>query len=461
MPDALRDRGRRALPPLPPLSRRARWALGAIVGVGAVLRVLWALRAEPPTELRDPVLYSILAEHLANGDGYTYGDQPDQGVTAYYPPGYPLALAAVLWTVRLVADASAFDVAVWLNVVLSLATIVLVFALGRRLAGVGVGLVAAACWALWPNLVFHSGVVLTETLFLFLLVLALLLALGAPEAAARPGVARLVAVGVVFGLALLVRPVSAVLGPVFVVLWWRAGARAALWRLALLGAVTVAVLVPWSVRSTLAMDAPVLLSLNVGDNLCIGHNPDADGGFGDLGEHCYAASELRRPEAETRRNSENVDRALTYIRENPGTTLRRTVSKARITLEDDSDGLAASEDYGARPIVSSGTRDALRRVANGWYAAVCVAAVGGAVVAVRRRDPAPRFLFLVVGGLAQLVSPLLTFGDPRFKMPLYPTLAVCAAVGVVWAWERWRRPAPAEPAAGGDPAPVPAAGARG
>src|SRR5690606_6925456 len=149
----------------------------------------------------------------------------------------------------------------------------------------------------------------------------------------------------------------------------------------------------WSVRSTLAMDAPVLLSLNVGDNLCIGHNPDADGGFGDLGEHCYAASELRRPEAETRRNSENVDRALTYIRENPGTTLRRTVSKARITLEDDSDGLAASEDYGARPIVSSGTRDALRRVANGWYAAVCVAAVGGAVVAVRRRDPAPRFLF--------------------------------------------------------------------
>src|SRR5690606_16726263 len=91
----------------------------------------------------------------------------------------------------------------------------------------------------------------------------------------------------------------------------------------------------------------------------------------------------------------------------------------------------------------------------------CVAAVGGAVVAVRRRDPAPRFLFLVVGGLAQLVSPLLTFGDPRFKMPLYPTLAVCAAVGVVWAWERWRRPAPAEPAAGGDPAPVPAAAARG
>jgi hypothetical protein len=69
----------------------------------------------------------------------------------------------------------------------------------------------------------------------------------------------------------------------------------------------------------------------------------------------------------------------------------------------------------------------------------------------------PWGLFLVVGGLAQLISPLLTFGDPRFKMPLYPTLAICAAVGVVWAWARWRGQAPTAPEAGTDRAPVPAA----
>jgi hypothetical protein len=57
-------------------------------------------------------------------------------------------------------------------------------------------------------------------------------------------------------------------------------------------------------------------------------------------------------------------------------------------------------------------------------------------VLVRRPDPGRRGLFLVVVGVVQLASPLATFGDPRFKMPLYPTLAVCAAVAAVAAADR-------------------------
>ncbi len=331
--------------------------LAGIVAVGAVLRVVWALKAQQPGELRDPVLYLILGDHVAAGDGFTYGFEADQGTSAYYPPGYPVALGGVAWLVRLVAsDAAIFDVAIWFNVVLSVATIGLVFVLARRVAGDRAGLAAAAIWALWPNLVFHSGIVLTETLFLFLLVALLIVLLGDAAAAAAPGRARLVVVGVLFGLTLLVRPVSVVMAPVLLVLWWGRGARAALGRLALVGGVTLAVLVPWSVRSTLAMDAPVLMSLNFGDNLCLGHNPGASGGFGDLGAYCYTADDLQRPESETRRQSENIDLALTYIREHPGTTLSRTPSKLRITLQDDYDGLRVAEDFGARPLFSSSTR---------------------------------------------------------------------------------------------------------
>jgi hypothetical protein len=399
--------------------------------VGTVLRIAWALRAQEPVELRDPVLYLILGENLASGDGYTYGPGADQGTTAYYPPGYPLALGAVIWVVRLLpGDVAAFDIAIWFNVALSVATIGLVFVLARRLAGDRVGLVAAGIWALWPNLIFHSGIVLTETLFLFLLVLMLVLLLGDAEAARAPGHARLVAVGVLFGAALLVRPVSAVVGPVLIVLWWGAGARAALWRLALVGAVTVAVMVPWSIRSTLAMDEPVAMSLNLGDNLCLGHNPGATGGFGDLGAHCFTAEGMTRPESETVRQSENIDLALTYIRENPGETLRRTPSKLRITLESDDDGLEVAEDFGERPLVSPETRDRLELAATGFYFAVAIAAVAGGVTLLRRPDPARRAWFLVLAGAAQLVSPLLTFGDARFKMPIYPTLVVLAAVAV-------------------------------
>jgi hypothetical protein len=42
----------------------------------------------------------------------------------------------------------------------------------------------------------------------------------------------------------------------------------------------------------------------------------------------------------------------------------------------------------------------------------------------------------VLAGAVQLVAPLATFGDARFKMPLYPTLAVCAAVALATLWDR-------------------------
>jgi 4-amino-4-deoxy-L-arabinose transferase-like glycosyltransferase len=444
---------------VPPLDRRARWILAGIVAVGAVLRVVWALQAESPVALRDPLLYLVLSDHLASGDGYSYGPGPEQGATAYYPPGYPVLLGAVVWAVRLLpGGVSTFGVAVGLNVVLSVAGIGLVFVLARRLAGPAAGLVAAGIWALWPNLVFHSGIVLTETLFLFLLLLLLIVALGHPTAARAPGSRRLVAIGVLFGLCVLVRPVTLVAAPAFLVLWWGPAVRTVLWRAAVALAATVAVMLPWAIRSTVVMDAPVALSLNLGDNLCLGHNPGASGGFGDLAAYCYTGEGLRRPEYETRRQSENISRSLRYIRDEPATTLRRTVSKARITLESDADGLDVAEDFGERPLVSEGTRSALKLAANAFYAGVVVAALAGAVLLVRRPDPARRGLFLVVVGLAQLLAPLATFGDPRFKMPMYPTLAVAAAVALVAAGERLRR----RPSAGaGEDRGVPAGAAAG
>ena len=51
----------------------------------------------------------------------------------------------------------------------------------------------------------------------------------------------------------------------------------------------------------------------------------------------------------------------------------------------------------------------------------------------------------------QLVSPLVTFGEPRFKMPIYPALAIVAAVGVVGLLRRrtlwWAEETVAAPAA--------------
>ena len=430
------------MPPLPLLDRRARTWLIAIIGVGAVLRILWATQAQQPQELRDPALYLVLGDQLANGEGYSYPGSAG-GVTAYYPPGFPLFVGGLLGLLRLLpGDLTVFGVAIAANVVVSVATIPLVFALARRLSDARVALVAAGVWALWPNLVFHSGIVLTETLFLFLLVLMLLVLLPTPELARYPGVWRLVATGALFGLSALVRPVSLVIAPLFLVLWWPAGVGRALRNLAVVGVATVAVIVPWTIRNAITMDSPILLSANLGDNLCIGNNPQANGAFSlDPAHPCFAGIEpAPRPEIEVRRQSETLDRAFTFIRENPGDFVGLVPDRARFTLREDHDGLDVAGDFGTDPLFDRDTENLLGRIADDYYYAVGALAVVGLGVGVAvglARDR--RWLLLVLTAPVQLVSPLVTFGDPRFKMPIYPTLALLAAVALVGVWRLRRR----------------------
>jgi 4-amino-4-deoxy-L-arabinose transferase-like glycosyltransferase len=427
----------RVLPPLPPLDRRARWLLALVVAGGAALRIVWAFKVQEPQELRDPALYLILGEQVAHGHGFSYPGSAG-GVTAYYPPGYPLALGALIWLAGLwPSDVSAFGVAVTTNVVLSVATIGLVFALGRRLVDTRVGIVAAAVFALWPNLIVHTGVVLTETLFLFLFALMLLVALPTPELARRPGVWRLVAVGALFGAAGLVRPVSLVIAPLFLLLWWPDGVVRALRNVVIVGVATVALIVPWTIRNAITMDSPILLSANFGDNFCIGNNPDATGGYA-LPDYCFRGLDSgERPEFEVRRQSETLDRGVRWLRDNPGDAAGLVPDRARYTLRDDHDGLQAASDFGAHPILADGTEDTLAQVADGFYYVVVAAAALGLVFSAFRgawRDR--RWVVFVLAAPVQLISPLVTFGEPRFKMPIYPALAVVAAVGLVGLFRR-------------------------
>jgi 4-amino-4-deoxy-L-arabinose transferase-like glycosyltransferase len=442
----LREGLTRAFPPQPSLDHRARVSLGVVLALGAVARVAWVLAAaQRPEALRDPSLYLILGEMVADGNGYEYPGE-EGGVTAYYPPGYPLALGALGWLVRLLplVDLSLFGVAIAFNVVLSVATIALVFELGRRLVSVSVGLAAAAVMALWPNLIFHTGVILTETLFLFLLVAMLLVALATPEVARAPGRWRMLSTGVLLGLVGMVRPTSFVIAPLFLLLWWREGVATALRRTALVGVAVLLVVLPWTARNVVRMDSAVLISTNMGDNLCMGHHPGATGTYSFADDHyCFVGLQSgERPDFETERQSETLDRALTHMRREPSQIVGLMPAKLRYTLDSDADGLAAATDYGAQRLFGDGYMDLLRWSANAYYAVVGILGLGGAVLLVARREAARRQLFLVLAGAVQLVPPLLTFGDPRFKMPLYPTLAVCAGAAAVALAGRFRKREP-------------------
>lgn len=434
-------------PPMPKLTRRQRQLLLAVVAAGALLRLVWAVAvAEPPaqdgTVPRDPGFYLLLGNMLADGNGYSYlVDGFDVQASAYYPPGYPLTLGALFWLVELLPfEVSHFAAAVAMNLVLSVATIGLVFELGRRLVNPRVGLLAAGVMAVWPNLITYTGTLLTETLFLFLLALLLLVALASPEVARRPGMGRVVTVGLLLGAVGMVRPTSFVLAPLFLLLWWPTGVLVAVRRTAAVGAAALLVVLPWTIRNWVGQDAPVLISTNFGDNFCVGHHPDANGGF-SLADQCFEGLETTQPgeerlDYETRRQSKTLSRGLEFVREDPVQVVALMPAKLWNTIGSDTDGLRAASDYEHVEIMSSGSADLFKVVSNLFYLVVGLAAVAGAAMMLRDDDKARRRLFFVAAALIQLVPPLLTFGDARFKFPIYPAVAVCAAFTIAWLLDR-------------------------
>jgi 4-amino-4-deoxy-L-arabinose transferase-like glycosyltransferase len=408
----------RRLGPAPASSTRERRWLLVIVLAGAALRLGWVLyAAREPRGFNDPILYEAFAARIADGHGYTYATGH---ATAYYPVGYPGALGAVVWLVRLFPFPDNIPTtAALFNLVLGVGTIALTFEVGRRLFDNRIGLVSAAIVAFWPNLIFHTAVMLTETLFNFLVVGAVLL-----------GWKRWAAFGVVLGLSALVRPISLTFLPVlFLVLLvarfgWAAAAR-------YVGVATVAViviLVPWTVRNVRATHSFVVISTNLGDNLCMSRHAGATGAF-QASSACIVSREMgATPAHEVEANSTNIRRAARFVRDHPLSEVRLWFLRGYHSIENDHDGLRASESYGANPFVPGALRRALEIVADVYFFAALVLGVLAVPALVRRGRPWHLFFLLAAAALA--VQPVIFFGDPRFHVPVLPFIAVLAAVAL-------------------------------
>lgn len=424
--------------------RRSLWLA---LGVGLGLRLAWCLHAaRVPVGLHDPGLYRFIAERLRVGLGYSYANGP----TAYYPPGYVFVLAGVGWVVDLVPgiDDPALVATVLVNLAASAAAIALAWRVAGRLGGRRAAAVAAGVLAVWPNLVVHTAVPLTETLTIALVLAIAALAIEGLDGDG-PGGRTVVGLGVLLGLAILVRPVLAPMAGALFLVWARSGAG---WRTAAIrtaGVVGVAVLVitPWVLRNAEQADTWAL-TLNNGDNLCIGHQPGADGTF-QVTERCFpdGLDDEPRPLSEIHRDATNRQQALEHLRTHLAGEPMQVLRRFWATVGADHDGLRAVESFGEDPFLGSGARDAVRRLSDGGY----LVAIGAGVVlvpgALRHGRRGSWMVFAL--GVATLLAPLATFGEPRFKVPAVPLYAVLLGVGA--AAERRATGGDAEPrATGGD-----------
>lgn len=424
-------------------ARTYRWSLGAIAAIGLAVRVAWVQWASRrPTDIfLDPTRYLGYAQEIAAGRGMT---EPLTGdPTAYYPPGYPWFLGVIEWVSSPFTDAG-WHVAVHVQAVLGAVTIVLVAHVARRLAGRRAGLAAAALYAIYPNLVFHTGVLLGETLYIFFSMAFVAVLVDRPwTRSAGAGARRALACGVLLGLAVMVRPISLAIVPVVALCWLaeRKDHQVVLrWTLALVVGVA-ACIVPWTVRNAVRLDAFVPISTNTGDNLCIGHAEGATGAFAPV-EACQVPYEFldglpSELASDPAKREIAIEGMLEHFDREPWLLWRRIYFTW--VRDGDHDALFAVQEYRRDRWMAIETEARLLAIADRVYWLVLALGLVGMVRLARYRRPDA----LAVVGIALVTAavPLAFFGDQRFKVPVMPLLIVAAGT-LVSSLEPRRAPAP-------------------
>jgi hypothetical protein len=273
-------------------------ALIALVGLGARAYVVVNPAEEPGDDSR---AYFALAKSL-----YTEGSfgGPEFEDSSDWSPGAPLLYAAAFYVTGGAREGTARIV----EALCGLAAILVVYALGRRLARSfrrderraepAVGLFAAAAVAVYPPFIHSTGELMSEPPAILTLAAAVLAFLWASDRQ-RPWYAWLLP-GLLFGLSAMFRPEYLLVGCAFALfalaraVWapsvaqgppdsdhpeGRAGwAGRLVPALALLAGIAV-VIAPWAVRNQVVLDRTVPISTGGGKALFVGTYLPADGEY--------------------------------------------------------------------------------------------------------------------------------------------------------------------------------------
>jgi 4-amino-4-deoxy-L-arabinose transferase-like glycosyltransferase len=247
--------------------------LAAILVLGLAARLAYvALFAglDSPPEY-DGVDYDLLARNLLAGEGYDLYFGP----TAFRAPGYPLFLAGAY----AVTGGSWAAVRI-LQALLGTATIAAAYALARQAFGrERVALLAAALVAVHPVLLYLTGIVYPEVLAsLLVTVAAALLARLVDERRVTNGQSLLL--GLLLGAGVLLRPAvllfAALVAAVAAWVDWRQRGLPA--RAALIPAVVLLCLLPWTVRNYRVFGELIPLTTEAGVTFWGGNHPQGNGG---------------------------------------------------------------------------------------------------------------------------------------------------------------------------------------
>ncbi len=254
-----------------------------LILLAAILLLGFGLRAyrvvEPlPTPGDDAHAYYALSKSLyteGSFGGPTFKDPSD------WSPGAPLLYAAGFYATAGAREGTARII----ELLLGLATIVVAYLLGCRIACRPAGLLAAGAVAVYPPFIHSVGALYSEPPAMFTLPAAVLAFLWAgDELSTRSSPARWLLPGFLFGLTAMFRPEYLLVGVAFALLALIRIGRARGWKPGLAGAALLVAalllpIVPWAIRNQVVLHRTVPISTGGGKALYVGTFLPADGEY--------------------------------------------------------------------------------------------------------------------------------------------------------------------------------------
>jgi len=405
------------------------------------LAVLWA-GMDRGLFYPDEREYVELAHNLAADNEFSYKGQP----TSFRPPGFAFIMSAVF---RLSGTTAPAPVRV-VQIFFSLATVVVVYLLGRDGWGEQVGLIAAGIWAFYPTVLGFNNILLTEPSCLFFVSLAgwmLLRHLQKPHAGWAFGA------GLALGFGTLIRDTlfyGGLMTMLFLIglRWWD---RRSPWRqAAAFAGGLLLVLSPWIIRNTLLQGQLTMISTVGGINLYLCNSDEtplirpgyifitraAQGGDGYYYDQLFPEM---RDASETAKQNLAMRKGLAYMVANPGITALRSLNRfvdfwgqERLVINQ-----LLSKYYGEMPRFAV---LAMILAIFASYSLVVIAANFGYWFGKLTAFDIWGLLFIAFyTGMHTLV-----LGHPRYHLPLLPLLSIMAAraflsrAEIFADWRSWR-----------------------
>jgi 4-amino-4-deoxy-L-arabinose transferase-like glycosyltransferase len=431
-------------------ARRFGVSVAVIACVGFVWRVVYGFVIKRPVDAcgsdrcGDAVYYVAQARrHVA---GALFDDPAAPGMPA---ADHPPVTAVLLTPAALFRGHDVLASRLTMTIIGTL-VIVLLAMLGRRLAGPTAGIITAALAAANPNLWMNDALPMSEAPSALAIAVVFLATWWLVD---RPGWARAAALGAACGLAVLTRAELALLvpfaiAPVLIFAMRAPALRHWDWRrrlglAAVVGAVGVAVVLPWSAWNTMRFSEPVLLSTNDGLTL-IGANCDTvyrTGGIGFWSLQCAEAINDRVPTGADQAARSRIYRqeGLSYMADN--------LDRLPVVL-----AVRVGRVFGIyenHQMVWLNTNEGRERWASWaglatWWVLAPVAITGGVVLHRRRQLVWPLAATVPV----VLVTALAFYGIVRFRLPVdvasVPLAGVAIAAGSSW-WHRRHKSSPTAP----------------